>query len=224
VNALKANSLVKKYTSFGGEVIAVNGVDFTADAGEFVAIVGDSGSGKSTLLHLLGGLDYPDKGSIKVGGMEFPYKNDEELTAFRRRNIGFVFQQYNLIPVLSVEENIILPVTLDGDDLDEAYFSHVASTLGIQPLLKRFPSQLSGGEQQRAAIARALICKPIIILADEPTGNLDSKTSIGVANMLKLNRSQFNQTIVMVTHNLEVAKVADRIIMLQDGRISKVLS
>ena len=198
---------------------ALNGVTLSVEEGEFVAVVGTSGSGKSTLLHMMGGLDVPTSGSIQVRGQALGQMNDEQLTIFRRRNIGFVFQNYNLVPVLNVYENIVLPVELDGETADRAFLQEITELLGLQEKLQNMPSQLSGGQQQRVAIARALITKPAIVLADEPTGNLDSKTSADVLGLLRRTGNQFHQTIVMITHNNEIAQLADRIVRIEDGRI-----
>ena len=192
---------------------------FSVEKGEFVAVVGTSGSGKSTLLHMLGGLDRPTKGTVTVDGRELGSLKDEELTIFRRRKIGFVFQNYNLVPVLNVLENIVLPIRLDGKQADEAYVNEIIQMLGLEKKLQSLPNNLSGGQQQRVAIARALAAKPAIILADEPTGNLDSKTSQDVLSLLKVTSERFSQTIVMITHNEEIAQLADRIIRIEDGRI-----
>ena len=196
-----------------------DGVDLTVDKGEFVAVVGTSGSGKSTLLHMLGGLDRPTSGAVLVDGSDIFSLKDEALTIFRRRKIGFVFQNYNLVPVLNVYENIVLPIQLDGGRVDEAYVNRIIETLGLEDKLQRLPNNLSGGQQQRVAIARALAAKPAIILADEPTGNLDSKTSQDVMGLLKITSQKFTQTIVMITHNEEIAQMAERIIRIEDGRI-----
>ena len=211
---------LKKYYGFGDtQVKALDGVDLTVENGEFVAIVGTSGSGKSTLLHMLGGLDRPTGGSVLVEGRDIFALKDEELTIFRRRKIGFVFQSYNLVPVLSVYDNIVLPIQLDGGRVDEAYVNQVIEALGLQQKLSRLPSQLSGGQQQRVAIARALATKPAILLADEPTGNLDSRTSQDVLSLMKTTGQKFAQTMVMITHNEEIAQLADRIVRIEDGRI-----
>lgn len=194
-------------------------VSFSAGNGEFVAIVGTSGSGKSTLLHMIGGLDIPTSGSVLVQGMELSQMKDEELTRFRRRNIGFVFQNYNLVPILNVYENIVLPVELDGGTVDRDFLDEVVHVLALEDKLKSMPNNLSGGQQQRVAIARALITKPAFFLADEPTGNLDSKSSADVLRLLKLTGEKFKQTIVMITHNNEIALLADRIVRIEDGRI-----
>lgn len=216
---LETKDLCKYYGSGATEVRALDGVTLSVDRGEFVAIVGTSGSGKSTLLHMLGGLDRPTKGSVVVDGKSIFDLKDEALTIFRRRKIGFVFQSYNLVPVLSVYENIVLPVELDGNKVDEAYVNEVVATLGIAEKLNNLPNQLSGGQQQRVAIARALVSKPAIILADEPTGNLDSKTSQDVLGLMKVTSQKFGQTMVMITHNEEIAQMADRIVRIEDGRI-----
>ena len=211
---------LKKYYGFGDtQVKALDGVDLTVENGEFVAIVGTSGSGKSTLLHMLGGLDRPTGGSVLVEGRDIFALKDEELTIFRRRKIGFVFQSYNLVPVLSVYDNIVLPIQLDGGRVDEAYVNQVIEALGLEQKLSRLPSQLSGGQQQRVAIARALATKPAILLADEPTGNLDSRTSQDVLSLMKTTGQKFAQTMVMITHNEEIAQLADRIVRIEDGRI-----
>ena len=198
---------------------ALDGVNLSVENGEFVAIVGTSGSGKSTLLHMLGGLDRPTSGSVTVDGQEIFSLKDEALTIFRRRKIGFVFQAYNLVPVLSVYENIVLPIQLDGGKVDKDYVDQIIAALGLGPKLNNLPSQLSGGQQQRVAIARALATKPAILLADEPTGNLDSKTSQDVLSLMKVTGQKFAQTMVMITHNEEIAQMADRIIRIEDGRI-----
>ena len=194
-------------------------MDLTIEQGEFVAIVGTSGSGKSTLLHMLGGLDRPTSGSVFVDGKDIFSLKDEALTIFRRRKIGFVFQSYNLVPVLNVQENIVLPIQLDGRRVDKAFVRQIVRTLGLEERLEALPSQLSGGQQQRVAIARALAAAPAIILADEPTGNLDSRTSQDVLGLLKITSQKFSQTIVMITHNEEIAQMADRILRIEDGRI-----
>jgi putative ABC transport system ATP-binding protein len=218
MSVLKTSNL-KKY--YGTETIvkAIDGVDFAVEQGEFVSVVGSSGSGKSTLLHLLGGLDRPTEGSVEVGGKEIFSMKDDELAIFRRRNIGFVFQSYNLVPMLNVEENILLPIQLDGNDPDTAYIDRIVRTLGMSEKMMSMPNQLSGGQQQRAAIARAIASKPAIILADEPTGNLDSKTSMDVMGLLKVSEEKFGQTIVLITHNPEIAQMADRTVRIEDGRI-----
>lgn len=216
---LQAKDLRKIYGSGEQEVHALDGVNFSVEKGEFVAIVGTSGSGKSTLLHMLGGLDRPTSGSVTVDGKEIFSLKDEALTIFRRRKIGFVFQNYNLVPVLNVYENIVLPVQLDGRKTDTVYINSIIETLGLENKLTNLPNNLSGGQQQRVAIARALASKPAIILADEPTGNLDSKTSQDVLGLLKVTSQKYAQTIVMITHNEEIAQLADRIIRIEDGKI-----
>ena len=216
---LETKDLRKVYGSGDTEVRALDGVDLTVEKGEFVAVVGTSGSGKSTLLHMLGGLDRPTGGTVTVDGKELSAMRDEELTIFRRRKIGFVFQNYNLVPVLNVYENIVLPIQLDGEAPDRGYVDQIIETLGLGNKLQNLPNNLSGGQQQRVAIARALAAKPAIILADEPTGNLDSATSLDVMGLLKVTAQKFSQTIVMITHNEELAQMADRIIRIEDGRI-----
>ena len=216
---LQTKALKKYYGSGETEVRALDGVDLSVENGEFVAIVGTSGSGKSTLLHMLGGLDRPTSGTVTVDGQELFALKDEELTIFRRRKIGFVFQSYNLVPVLSVYDNIVLPIQLDGGRVDEAYVDQVIEALGLEQKLDRLPNQLSGGQQQRVAIARALATKPAILLADEPTGNLDSRTSQDVLSLMKTTGQKFAQTMVMITHNEEIAQLADRIVHIEDGRI-----
>ena len=216
---LETKDLRKVYGSGDTEVRALDGVDLTVEKGEFVAVVGTSGSGKSTLLHMLGGLDRPTSGTVTVDGRELSALKDEELTIFRRRKIGFVFQNYNLVPVLNVYENIVLPIQLDGEAPDRGYVDQIIETLGLGNKLQNLPNNLSGGQQQRVAIARALAAKPAIILADEPTGNLDSATSLDVMGLLKVTAQKFSQTIVMITHNEELAQMADRIIRIEDGRI-----
>ena len=216
---LETKDLRKVYGSGDTEVRALDGVDLTVEKGEFVAVVGTSGSGKSTLLHMLGGLARPTGGTVTVDGKELSAMRDEELTIFRRRKIGFVLQNYNLVPVLNVYENIVLPIQLDGNAPDKAYVERIIETLGLEAKLQNLPNNLSGGQQQRVAIARALAAKPAIILADEPTGNLDSATSLDVMGLLKVTAQKFSQTIVMITHNEELAQMADRIIRIEDGRI-----
>ena len=216
---LQTQDLRKYYGSGDTQVKALDGVDLTVEQGEFVAIVGTSGSGKSTLLHMLGGLDRPTSGTVTVDGQEIFSLKEEALTIFRRRKIGFVFQSYNLVPVLSVWENIILPIQLDGRAVDQAFVREVVATLGLEKKLQNLPNQLSGGQQQRVAIARALAAKPAILLADEPTGNLDSKTSQDVLGLMKVTGQKFGQTMVMITHNEEIAQMADRIVRIEDGRI-----
>ena len=218
---LETKDLRKFYGSGDTQVKALDGVDLSVENGEFVAIVGTSGSGKSTLLHMLGGLDRPTSGAVLVDGKDIFSLKDEELTIFRRRKIGFVFQSYNLVPVLSVYENIVLPIQLDGGKVDQSYVNQVIEALGLEQKLQNLPSQLSGGQQQRVAIARALATKPAIILADEPTGNLDSKTSQDVLSLMKVTGQKFAQTMGMITHNEEIAQMADRIVRIEDGRIVK---
>ena len=217
---LETRDLRKIYGSGDTEVRALDGVDLTVEKGEFAAVVGTSGSGKSTLLHMLGGLDRPTSGTVTVDGRELSSLKDEELTIFRRRKIGFVFQNYNLVPVLSVYENIVLPIQLDGAAVDRDYVGRIIETLGLERKLRSLPNNLSGGQQQRVAIARALAAKPAIVLADEPTGNLDSRTSQDVMGLLKITSQKFAQTIVMITHNEEIAQMAGRIIRIEDGRIT----
>lgn len=219
MSILKTVGLKKYYNKNANQVKALDGIDLEINEGEFVAIVGTSGSGKSTLLHMLGGLDRATSGQVFVGNNDIFQMNDEALTVFRRRNIGFVFQNYNLVPILNVYENTVLPIELDGNQVDQQFIEHVIQTLGLQDKLNSLPNNLSGGQQQRVAIARALATKPSIILADEPTGNLDSKTSQEVIGLLKVTSRQFNQTIVMITHNEEIAQLADRIIRIEDGNI-----
>lgn len=219
MSILQVQNLKKVYGTGETAVHALDGVDLSVEKGEFVAVVGTSGSGKSTLLHMLGGLDRPTEGTVTVDGRELGSLKDEELTIFRRRKIGFVFQNYNLVPVLNVLENIVLPIRLDGKQSDEAYVNEIVQVLGLEKKLQSLPNNLSGGQQQRVAIARALAAKPAIILADEPTGNLDSKTSQDVLSLLKVTSERFSQTIVMITHNEEIAQLADRIIRIEDGCI-----
>jgi len=219
MSILKTSEL-KKYYGVGANLVkALDGVALNVEAGEFVAIVGTSGSGKSTLLHMLGGLDNPTSGSVEMDGKELSRMNDDQLTIFRRRNIGFIFQNYNLVPILNVYENIVLPIELDGKKPDKAFIDKVVRMLGLAEKLDNLPNNLSGGQQQRVAIARALATKPAIILADEPTGNLDNKTSQEVLGLLKMTSQQFHQTIVMITHNNQIAQLADRIVRIEDGRI-----
>ena len=217
---LETKDLKKYYGSKDTLVKALDGVNLSEEDGEFVAIVGTSGSGKSTLLHMLGGLDRPTGGSVTVAGKDIFSLKDEALTIFRRRKIGFVFQSYNLVPVLTVQENIVLPIQLDGGRVDKSYVRQVVAALGLEKKLNSLPSQLSGGQQQRVAIARALATKPAILLADEPTGNLDSRTSQDVLSLMKVTGRKFAQTMVMITHNEEIAQLADRIIRIEDGRIA----
>ena len=217
---LKASGLKKYYGTGEALVKALDGVDLEIERGKFTAIIGTSGSGKSTLLNMLGGLDTPSEGSIQVGGTELAGLNSEQATIFRRKQIGFIFQNYNLVPVLTVWENIVFPISLDGQKPDKKFIMEIVHLLGLEKKLDSLPNNLSGGQQQRAAIARALASKPSIILADEPTGNLDSKTSDDVIGLLKMTSQQFNQTIVMITHNPEIARMADRVIRIEDGRIA----
>ena len=216
---LETRDLKKQYGTGETAVHALAGVNLSVENGEFVAVVGTSGSGKSTLLHMLGGLDRATSGKVYVDGKDIFALKDEELTIFRRRKIGFVFQSFNLVPVLSVYENIVLPLQLDGKTVDNAFIGEMAEALGLKEKLNVLPNQLSGGQQQRVAIARALAAKPAILLADEPTGNLDSRTSQDVMGLLKTTSTKFAQTIVMITHNEEIAQLADRIIRIEDGRI-----
>lgn len=217
---LQTKDLRKIYGAGETEVRALDGVDLTVEKGEFVAVVGTSGSGKSTLLHMLGGLDRPTSGSVTVDGREIFSLKDEALTIFRRRKIGFVFQNYNLVPVLNVYENIVLPIQLDGKEPDQGYLDQIIATLGLEKKLQSLPNNLSGGQQQRVAIARALAAKPAILLADEPTGNLDSRTSADVLALLQGTIRAFSQTLVMITHNPEIAQLAHRIVRIEDGRIT----
>ena len=218
---LQTTDLKKYYGQEPNITKALDGITLTIGRGEFVAIVGTSGSGKSTLLNMMGGLDNPTSGSIRVKGKELSQMKDEQLTIFRRRNIGFVFQNYNLVPILNVYENIVLPVELDGDTVDQKLMMEVVGLLALDDKLNSMPNNLSGGQQQRVAIARALVSKPAIILADEPTGNLDSRTSSDVLGLLKTTSYKFDQTLVMITHNNEIAQLADRIVRIEDGRISE---
>ncbi len=219
VDILKIKDLRKIYGTGETQVKALDGIDLTVERGEFVAIVGSSGSGKTTFLNMVGGLDVPTSGEIIVDQKKIQELSDDELTIFRRRKIGFIFQQYNLIQMLDVWENIILPLKLDGREVDEEYILEITQILGLSEKLKSIPSQLSGGQQQRAAIARALATKPALILADEPTGNLDSRTSQDVLGLMKITSNKFNQTIIMITHNEEIAQLADRILRIEDGKI-----
>lgn len=219
MSILQTTDLKKYYGTEPNITKALDGVTLSIEEGEFVAIVGTSGSGKSTLLNMMGGLDTPTSGSIKVKGKELSKFNDEKLTIFRRRQIGFIFQNYNLVPVLNVYENIVLPVELDGDKVDKKFMGEVVRMLALEDKLNNLTNNLSGGQQQRVAIARALISKPAIVLADEPTGNLDSWTSSDVLGLLKVTSQKFHQTLVMITHNNEIAQLADRIIRIEDGKI-----
>ena len=219
MSILQTTDLKKYYGAEPNITKALDGVTLSIEQGEFVAIVGTSGSGKSTLLNMMGGLDTPTSGSIKVKGKELSKFNDEQLTIFRRRKIGFIFQNYNLVPVLNVYENIVLPVELDGNKVDKKFMNEVVHMLALEDKLNNLPNNLSGGQQQRVAIARALISKPAIVLADEPTGNLDSRTSSDVLGLLKATSQKFHQTLVMITHNNEIAQLADRIVRIEDGKI-----
>ncbi len=221
MNVLKTENLKKYYGSGDSLVKALDGINFSVDRGEFVTVVGTSGSGKSTFLNMVGGLDNPTEGSITVDGKEIGRMTADELTVFRRRQIGFVFQNYNLVPMLNVYENVILPLELDGSKVDKEFIGGVLKMLHLDDKLDRFPNQLSGGQQQRTAIARAIASKPAIILADEPTGNLDSKTGHEVLGLLKQTARSFGQTLVMITHNLDIAQLADRIVRIEDGKIIK---
>lgn len=220
MSILESKDLCKTYGSGDNKVKALDHVSINIEDGEFVSIVGTSGSGKSTLLNMLGGLDRPDCGTVNIAGKQIFTMSDENLTIFRRRNMGFVFQNYNLVPVLNVYENIVLPIELDGSEVDKKYIDTIVKTLGLQQKLTAMPNMLSGGQQQRVAVARALAYKPAIILADEPTGNLDSHTSMDVISLLKVTSREFNQTIVMITHNEEIALIADRIVRIEDGKVS----
>ena len=219
MSVLQTIRLKKYYGEEPNITRALDGVNFSVDHGEYVAVVGTSGSGKSTLLHMMGGLDTPTSGSVFVRDKDLSKMNDEQLTIFRRRNIGFIFQNYNLVPILNVYENIALPVELDGDTVDKRFLDNIVNMLGLDNKLNHMPNHLSGGQQQRVAIARALITKPAIILADEPTGNLDSKTSADVLGLIKRTSAEFRQTVVMITHNNDIARLADRIVRIEDGRI-----
>lgn len=218
---LQTTDLKKYYGVEPNITKALDGVSLSVERGEFVAIVGTSGSGKSTLLNMIGGLDVPTSGKVIVDGKDLSTLKDEQLTIFRRRKIGFIFQNYNLVPVLNVYENIVLPVELDGDQVDKKYMQEVVRMLGLEDKLNNMPNNLSGGQQQRVAIARALVSKPAIVLADEPTGNLDSRTSGDVLGLLKVTSQKFHQTLVMITHNNEIAQLADRIIRIEDGKITE---
>ncbi len=216
---LRVENLTKKYGKGNNEVIAINNISFSIEKGEFVAIVGSSGSGKSTLLHLIGGVDRLSSGKIFIEEKDISLLNDDELAIFRRREIGLIYQFYNLIPILNVEENITLPCDLDGKKVEQNKLDELLKTLGLENRRKHLPNELSGGQQQRVAIGRSLINNPAIVLADEPTGNLDSKTSEEIVDLLKKSNKKYNQTIIMITHNLEIAKSADRIIKIEDGKI-----
>lgn len=219
MSILTARNLCKTYGSGENAVHALNQVNIDIEENEFVSIIGTSGSGKSTLLNMLGGLDRPTSGEVSVQGKQLFTMKDEELTIFRRRNIGFVFQNYNLVPVLNVYENIVLPIELDGSNIDKGFVDSIICTLGLEQKIHAMPTQLSGGQQQRVAIARALSSKPAIILADEPTGNLDTKTGMDVISLLKVTSRDFHQTIAMITHNEEIALMADRMIRIEDGKV-----
>lgn len=221
MSILEVRGLTKTYGEGEAKVQALRGIDLSVARGEFVAVVGSSGSGKSTFLNLAGGLDVPDSGEVIVDGRNLQQLSERELTIFRRRKIGFVFQQYNLIPMLDARENILLPLRLDGRQGDEEYLQELVHLLGLEEKMKALPGQLSGGQQQRVAIARALAAKPSLILADEPTGNLDSRTSQDVTGLLRVTGERFSQTIVMITHNEEIAQSADRILQIEDGRLVK---
>ena len=217
---LKTECLSKIYGSGENQVVAVDGVNFLVEQGEFVAVVGSSGSGKSTLLHMLGGVDRPTSGRVLIENEDIYKMNDDKLAVFRRRQVGLIYQFYNLIPVLNVEENMTLPCELDGKAPDKEFVRELADTLGLSKRLKHLPNQLSGGQQQRVAIGRALMNRPAILLADEPTGNLDSKASDEIVELLKLSNHKYRQTILMITHNLEIAKQADRVLVMEDGKLS----
>ena len=218
---LRVENLCRQYGKGENKVIALDNVSFNVDKGEFVAIVGASGSGKSTLLHLLGGVDRPTSGKVFIDGKDIYSFNDDELAIFRRRQVGLIYQSYNLIPILSVEENITLPLKLDNREVDQRRLNDIIRVLGLEKRTNHLPNQLSGGQQQRTSIGRAMITNPAIILADEPTGNLDSKASDEIVTLLKKSNKDYKQTIIMITHNLEIAKVADRIIKIEDGKIVK---
>lgn len=218
---LKVENLTKVYGKGENRVVAVDNVSFSVKRGEFVAIVGSSGSGKSTILHLIGGVDRPTSGKVYIEGKDVYSLNEENLAIFRRRQVGLIYQFYNLIPILNVEENITLPLELDGKEVDRKHLNQVLDTLGLKDRTKHLPNELSGGQQQRTSIGRAMITNPAIILADEPTGNLDSKASEEIVELLKLSNKKYKQTIIMITHNLEMAKEADRIIKIEDGKIVK---
>lgn len=219
MEVLKTEGLKKYYGEGSTCVKALDGIDFAVEKGEFVSIIGTSGSGKSTLLNMIGGLDHPDSGTVTVDGKNIFSLKEEALVIFRRRKIGFVFQSFNLVPVLNVYENIVLPIELDGNEIDKGFVNNIINILGLHDKIYSLPSQLSGGQQQRVAIARALASKPVLLLADEPTGNLDSVTSNDVMGLLKVTGERFGQTIVMITHNEEIAQMADRIVRIEDGRI-----
>ena len=221
MSILQTKDLKKYYGTEPNITRALDGVNFSVEQGEFVAVVGTSGSGKSTMLHMMGGLDTPTSGSVVVAGKELAKMNDEQLTIFRRRNIGFIFQNYNLVPILNVYENIVLPVELDGDIVDQKFMDEVVAMLGLEDKLKSMPNNLSGGQQQRVAIARALVAKPAIVLADEPTGNLDAESAKIVADMLSMASKKYNQTIIMVTHDMQMADHADRVLTIVDGNVKE---
>lgn len=221
MDILKVEGLTKIYGKGENQVIALDNVSFSVKKGEFVAIVGASGSGKSTLLHLIGGVDRPTSGKVFIDDNDIYAMNDDKLAIFRRRQVGLIYQFYNLIPILNIEENITLPMELDGRKVDQASLDELLESLGLSARKKHLPNELSGGQQQRISIGRAMITKPAIILADEPTGNLDSKASDEIVELLKLSNKKYNQTIVMITHNLDIAEAADRIIKLEDGHIVK---
>jgi hypothetical protein len=216
---LKVEHLVKQYGKGDNAVLAVNDISFSVEQGEFVAIVGSSGSGKSTLLHLLGGVDRPTSGKVYIQGEDIYSLNSDKIAIFRRRQVGLIYQFYNLIPILNVKENITLPCELDGRTPDKKELCDLINTLGLKDRVSHLPNQLSGGQQQRVSIGRALINHPAILLADEPTGNLDTRSSDEIVELLKLSNQKYNQTIVMITHNLEIAKIADRILRIEDGRL-----
>lgn len=216
---LKVEHLVKQYGKDDNAVLAVNDISFSVEQGEFVAIVGSSGSGKSTLLHLLGGVDRPTSGKVYIQGEDIYSLNSDKIAIFRRRQVGLIYQFYNLIPILNVKENITLPCELDGRTPDKKELSELINTLGLKDRVTHLPNELSGGQQQRVSIGRALINHPAILLADEPTGNLDSRSSDEIVELLKLSNQKYKQTIVMITHNLEIAKIADRILRIEDGRL-----
>lgn len=218
---LKVENLTKIYGKDNAKVVALDKVSFSVNKGEFVAIVGTSGSGKSTLLHLLGGVDRPTSGKVYINGEDIFKLNDDDLAIFRRKNIGLIYQFYNLIPILNIEENIKLPLSLDGREVSDEDLNKMIKLLGLENRKNHLPNELSGGQQQRTSIGRALITKPSLILADEPTGNLDSKSSEEIVDLLKKSNKELNQTIIMITHNMEIAKVADRIIKIEDGKIVK---
>lgn len=222
MNVVETKHLMKIYGEGDNRVYAVNDVNLTIKQREFVTIVGTSGSGKSSLLNLIGGLDRPTSGEIEISGRELATMSEEELTIFRRRSVGFVFQSFNLVPILNVYENIVLPIQLDGNQVDEGFVAEIINVLGLKGKEYQLPSQLSGGQQQRVAIARALASKPAIILADEPTGNLDSRSSQDVLGLLKKTTKNFNQTLIMITHNDQIAQLADRVIRIEDGKLSEI--